>query len=331
MFFITEYPTAVFFCIITMFCWGSWANTQKATTDDWRFEFYNWDYVIGLLLGALLLAFTLGSYGDEGRSFLLDIQQANFDNIKSAFFGGVLFNAANILLVAAIAIVGMSVAFSVGMGFALVLGVLVNYLEQPNGNAVLLFSGIGLILMAMILNTSAYKKTNTDTKSISTKGLFLSLSSGLIMGFFYKYVVDSMFLDFYQPQVGKLSPYTAVVVFSAGVFMSNCLFNTLLMAKPFVGSSVSYFDYFRGKLKNHFMGLLGGFIWCLGMLFSVIASNKAGAAISYGLSSGATVVATIWGVFIWKEFKGTPKNTSIILTIMMICYIIGLGLIVMAK
>jgi glucose uptake protein len=315
-----------------MFCWGSWANTQKATTDSWRFELYNWDYVMGLMISAFLLAITLGSFGDEGRNFWDDVQQADYDSTKSALIGGIFFNAANILLVAAIELVGMSVAFSVGMGFAMILGVTINYLELPIGNVTLLFLGVGMILIAMILNTIAYKKADgTNTILVSYKGLILTLGSGLIMGLFYKYVIRSMFLDFNQPLAGKLSPYTAVFIFSVGVFLSNCLFNTLLMIKPLEGTPISYSSYFKGKSKNHLMGLLGGTIWCIGMLSSVLASSKAGAAIAYGLSSGATIVAAIWGIWIWKEFKGAPKVVSRILTIMIFCFIAGLVLIVMAK
>ncbi len=332
MFIIEDYPMAVFFCVITMLCWGSWANTQKATTGNWRFELYNWDFVLGILMSALLFALTLGSYGDEGRSFLVDIKQADSASIFNALLGGVLFNAANILLVAAIAIAGMSVAFSVGMGFALILGVVVNYIALPIGNSALLFSGVGFILLAMGLNANAYKKsTGTNTTSITTKGLVLSLGSGLIMGFFYKFVIASMFQDFHQPLVGKISPYTAIFIFALGVFLSNFLFNTIIMIKPLVGTPIHIKSYFASSKRNHVMGVFGGVIWCLGMLLSVIASNKAGAAISYGLSSGATVVAAIWGIYIWKEFKNTPKGTSTVLNIMMACYIIGLGLIILAK
>jgi glucose uptake protein len=218
------------------------------------------------------------------------------------------------------------------MGFAMVLGVTVNYLELPIGNATLLFLGIALILMAMILNAIAYTKTiGTNAILVSTKGLVLTLGSGLIMGLFYKYVINSMFLDFDHPLAGKLSPYTAVFIFSIGVFLSNCLFNTLLMMKPLDGVPISYSSYFKGESKNHLMGLLGGTIWCVGMLSSVLASSKAGAAIAYGLSSGATIVAAIWGICIWKEFKGAPKVVSRILAIMIIFFIVGLVLIVMAK
>jgi glucose uptake protein len=331
MFIIENYSVAVFFCIITMLCWGSWANTQKLAANTWRFELFYWDYVLGILLMSLLFAFTLGSMGEGGRSFMTDLQQADSSNIGSAILGGVIFNAANILLGAAIAIAGMSVAFPVGIGLALVIGVIVNYLDNPVGDSSRLFIGVSLIALAILLNAYAYRKASSNQEGVSTKGLLLSVVAGVLMGYFYKYVAASMFSDFNVPEVGKLSPYTAVVLFSVGVLLSNFVFNTLLMARPFVGTPVTYSDYFKGNSKNHLTGVLGGMIWCVGMSFSIIASGKAGTAISYGLGQGATVVAAVWGIFIWKEFKNAPKGTTTTLNLMLLCYLIGLALIIAAR
>jgi glucose uptake protein len=331
MFIIQTYPVAVFFCLITMLCWGSWANTQKLTASNWRFELFYWDYVIGIVLMSLLFAFTLGSFGEGGRNFMADIQQADKSNIQSALWGGILFNAANILLGAAISIAGMSVAFPVGIGLALVIGVVVNYLDSPVGNPTLIFLGVFLIIIAILLNATAYRKSAANSSNLSSKGLILSVVSGCMMGLFYKYVADSMFPDFSIPIEGKLSPYTAVFVFSIGILLSNFLFNTLLMRKPFVGTPVSYSDYFKGTSRNHLMGVFGGMIWCIGMSFSIIASDKAGPAISYGLGQGATIVAAIWGIYIWKEFKNAPKNVTNILNLMLLCYIVGLGIIIASR
>jgi len=314
-----------------MLCWGSWANTQKLAAGSWRFELFYWDYVFGILLLSLVFAFTLGSNGIGGRSFTDDIAQADNNNIFSAVIGGVIFNAANILLVAAIAIAGMAVAFPVGIGLALVIGVVVNYIANPVGNQLLLFGGVALIAVAILLNASAYRKMQSGNKNTSSKGLLLSIIAGVLMGFFYKYVAAAMFPNFNVPEAGKLSPYTAVVFFSVGILLSNFLFNTLLMRKPFVGTPVAYKDYFKGGLKNHVTGVLGGAIWCVGMSFSIIASGKAGPAISYGLGQGATVVAAIWGIFIWKEFRNAPKGTSAVLNIMLLLYLAGLSLIIAAR
>ena len=263
MFIIETYTTAVLFSAITMICWGSWANTQKLASSNWRFELFYWDYVIGIVILSLIFAFTLGSSGEQGRSFIADLQQADFSSLSSAFIGGIVFNAANILLGAAISISGMAVAFPVGIGLALVIGVAVNYAQNPIGDVGLLFGGVALVILAILLNANAYRSLPKDQTKSPTKGLILSMVAGILMGFFYKYVADAMFLDFTQPLPGKLSPYSAVVLFALGIFGSNFLFNTLLMRRPFVGTPVSYSDYFKGSFKTHLTGILGGIIWCI--------------------------------------------------------------------
>jgi glucose uptake protein len=329
MFIIETYSTAVFLCVITMLCWGSWANTQKLTTSAWRFELFYWDYTLGILLASLLLAFTLGSTGTMGRGFLADVSQAMSEHIHSAMIGGVVFNAANILLVAAIGITGMAVAFPVGIGIALVLGVLVNYLDQPSGNPLIIFGGVGLITLAIILNAWAYGKRSS--MGMSVKGLMIAVVSGCMMGLFYKYVANSMVLNFSMPEAGKLTPYTALVCFAVGILASSLVFNTIQMYRPFQGAAVGFGDYFRGSLKDHGVGILGGAIWFVGMAFSIIASEKAGTAISYGLGQGATVVAALWGIYIWKEFDGSDAKTQGMLKLMLALYILGLGLLIYAK
>jgi len=331
MFILENYSTAVIFCVITMLCWGSWANTQKLSAGTWRFELFYWDYVIGILILALLFAFTLGSNGIQGRGFMADVSQASGNNLLSAILGGVIFNAANILLVAAIAIAGMSVAFPVGIGIALVLGVIVNYINLPQGNALFLFSGVALIAMAILLNARAYKKMAANNAAPSARGLLLSVVAGVAMGFFYRFVAKSMFVDFNVPEPGKLSPYTAMVFFAIGIFLSNFLFNTYIMRRPFAGAPVNFSQYFKGSFTEHLTGILGGVVWCIGMSFNIIASGKAGAAISYGLGQGATIVAAIWGIFIWREFKNAPKGVAVLLNMMLLLYVIGIALVIYAR
>jgi glucose uptake protein len=330
MFIVDSYALAVIFCFITMLCWGSWGNTQKLAARSWRYELFYWDYVVGVLLFSLIAAFTLGSIGNEGRSFLSDLKQADGNNMLSAFIGGIVFNASNILLSAAIAIAGMSVAFPVGVGIALVLGVVVNYIGSQKGDPLFLFLGVALIVIAIILNAMAYKLKGGAQKS-STKGIVISVIAGVLMAFFYRFIAASMDLDNFQsPEAGKMTPYTAVFIFSTGIFVSNFVFNTLLMKKPFTGAPVSYKDYFKGNFSTHLTGILGGMIWGLGNSLNLIAAGKAGAAISYGLGQGATMVAALWGVFIWKEFKGSQTNVNGKLTLMFLLFMFGIALIIMA-
>ncbi len=331
MFIVENYNLAIIFCIITMLCWGSWANTQKLAEKTWRFELFYWDYVIGILLFSIISAFTLGSMGSQGRSFVDDLTQADSSNIISAFIGGVIFNAANILFSAAIAIAGMAVAFPGGIGIALVLGVIINYSAAQKGNPVLLFAGVVCVAIAIIINALAYKKASADKQKVSTRGILISIVAGVLMSFFYRFVAASMDLENFQnPAAGKMTPYTAVFIFSISIFISNFLFNTILMKKPFNGLPTNYGEYFRGKFSTHMVGVLGGLIWGLGNSFNLIAAGKAGPAISYGLGQGATLVAALWGVFIWKEFQKAPKQINTLITVMFIFFILGIGLIIYA-
>lgn len=330
MFIPQTYQLAILLCVVTMLCWGSWGNTQKLAGKSWRFELFYWDYVIGILLFSLLLGFTLGSTGENGRSFISDITQAEPQNILNSFIGGVIFNASNILLVAAMSLAGMAVAFPVGVGIALALGVIINYIAAPKGNPVLLFIGVGFIVAAIIIDAVAYRKHSTSQKKVSKKGILLSVSAGVLMALFYRFVASSMATDFVLPEAGKLTPYSAVFFFAVGVLVSNFLFNYLIMKKPFEGEPLSFSDYFKGSLRVHLTGIIGGIIWNIGMSMSIIASGKAGFAISYGLGQGATLIAALWGVFIWKEFKGASKSINTLIFFMFLAYMAGLALLVYA-
>ncbi|NLF07919.1 MAG: multidrug DMT transporter permease [Pirellulaceae bacterium] len=334
MYVVESYSTAVIFCIVTMLCWGSWANTQKAVGTRWRFELFYWDYVFGVLLASLVFAFTLGSSGDGGRSFLADLAQADPSNLGSALLGGVIFNAANILLVAAIALSGMAVAFPVGIGLALVLGVVVNYAADPVGNALALFAGVALIVAAILLDALAYGKLPSGkTHSEGRKGLILAVLCGILMGYFYRFVAAAMPApeQFANMPAGKLSPYTAVVIFSLGVVLSNFVFNTAIMLRPFAGPPVPIAEYFKGTARDHLWGIAGGVIWAVGMTLSIVAAGKASFAISYGLGQGATMVAAFWGVFVWREFRDAPRGVALLLGLMFAGYIAGLALIIISR
>ncbi len=330
MFIPQSYSLAIILCIVTMLCWGSWGNTQKLAGKSWRFELFYWDYVFGIVLFSVLLGFTLGSNGDNGRGFLADISQAEKGNILNAMIGGVIFNASNILLVAAMAIAGMAVAFPVGVGIALALGVIINYIFVPQGDPIWLFGGVALIVAAIIIDAVAYKKHSISQKKVSGKGILLSISAGVLMSLFYRFVASSMITNFEMPEAGKLTPYSAIFFFAIGVLVSNFLFNYLIMKRPFEGAPLTLKDYKKGGVGVHLTGIMGGVIWNIGMAMSIIASGKAGFAISYGLGQGATLIAALWGVFIWKEFKGASKSVNTLILLMFLAYLAGLALLVYA-
>jgi len=328
---IQSYLIAVLMCVITMLCWGSWANTQKMASKKWAFQLFYWDYSLGVLILSLILAFTMGSSGEEGRGFLADLAQADGSAIGSALLGGAVFNIANLLIVVAINIAGMAVAFPIGIGLALVIGVVVNYVATPLGNPVILFIGVSLVVVAIILDAIAYKKHSGGKVSGTTKGIVISILGGILMGFFYRFVAASMVTDFAAPEAGKLTPYTASVIFALGLLISNFVWNTFFMYRPVSGEKATYKDYIKkGDAKLHLIGILGGMIWSLGMTFSIIASEQAGYAISYGLGQGATLIAALWGVFIWKEF-GKAEGLKGMLVAMFLFFLLGLGMIIAAR
>lgn len=333
MYILTSYGVAVLCCVVSMLAWGSWPNAQKLTR-AWRFELFYWDFVAGILVFAGLWGLTAGSTGALGRPFLRDLAQATAGNVTSAVVGGVVWNLANLLLVAAIAFAGLAIAFSVGTGIGWIAGICINYYYAPVGNAVVLFAGAACIAFAISLSMVAYRRIPQDRAGAartSTKGVLLAVVGGLLICWYYRFVASTVASSFVNPQPGRLTPYSAVFLFSVGVVASTFVFNTYLMRRPIAGSPWSWRDYSRGSAKNHLLGLLGGLVWCLALALSFLASDKAGFAISYGLGNGATMVGILWGVLFWKEFRLAPVGTGRLLVLMFLFYLVGLGLIVFAR
>lgn len=334
---ISSYPVAVIMCFITMICWGSWGNTQKLASKEWKFQLFYWDYALGVLLFSLLMAFTMGSMGDSGRGFIEDISQTKCEWIRSAIIGGVVFNISNILLVIAIDIAGLALAFPVGVGLALVIGVVQNFNPQQD-NPVLIGAGVGLIVLAIIFNAVAFAlKNGVQGGAKVVKGIVISILAGSLMGLFYKFVADGMSSvevvnGAVVLQEGKMTSYTAMVLFALGIFLSNFVFNTLIMKFPLEGEKVPVMDYFKkGTPWLHLIGIIGGSIWCLGTSLNFLSATEAGVAVSWGLGQGATMVSAFWGVFIWKEFKGANAKVNALIGLMFLLFIAGLGIIIASK
>ncbi|HEU0139002.1 MAG TPA: multidrug DMT transporter permease [Bryobacteraceae bacterium] len=329
MFVIDSTGMAILFCVITMLGWGSWANTQKMSgKDNWPFQLYYWDYAIGVFVLALILLLTLGSAGDRGMSAMDNLAQASGTAIGTAVLSGVLFNIANILLVVAIDAAGLSVAFPVGIGLALVIGTVASYIQEPKGDPGLLFSGVGLVVLAMILSALAYRLLPRSEGKGWARGVVFAVIAGCLMGFFYPQLASSISPDFRSApiQPGMLTPYTALLFFSLGLLASNFVVNTIFMR----AAGRTYSEYFRGSLRLHSLGVLGGAIWMLALGFNLIASGVAGPAISYALGQGATLIAAIWGVLIWREFRNAPQAATTFIVLMFAGYTAGLTLIGMA-
>ena len=337
MYYCSSYVTAVLLCVVTMFCWGSWGNTQKLAGKTWRFELFYWDYVLGLVIFALLAGFTAGSLGGGPWSFVENVKSSSASQWIWPFLGGIVFNASNILLSAAIAVAGMSVAFPVGVGLALVGGTVANWFVDGKGNPWLIWTGLAIIVASIVCNALAFKVKQSaaggaaDSSTVK-KGLVLAICAGLLMSWFSPLVNRVVDMGFANPAPGNgmMTPYTAFFVFTLGVLASNFVFNTIMMKKPVSGEPVNGAEWFKGSPFVHLVGILGGSIWATGTLLSFVTAGTAGAAIAYALGQGATLVSALWGMLVWKEFKGAPKKAGVLNFAMIVLFLAGIALIIAA-
>jgi glucose uptake protein len=335
------YQAALFLMILSMVCWGSWANALKLCP-GFRFQLFYWDYSLGLAAATIVWGLTAGSLGHSGPAFLPDLMNAPLGSILFAIGGGVVFNIANLLLVAAIDVAGLAVAFPVGIGLALVVGAVSSYLFSPAANPVLLFGGVAMVVVAIVLDAAAYRKreagapkdrsSSVGRKAASTRGIVLSLVAGVLMGGWYPIATHGLG-NAAHPGTG---PYAIAFYFAIGVLLSTIPANLLLMAKPLDGKPpVDGSGYWRAPLGWHLAGVLGGAVWCIGGVANFVASvahlaKPIGPAVSYSIGQGATMISACWGVFVWREFAGAPRSAKILLFFMFVFFLLGLGAVALA-
>lgn len=310
--------------ILSTICWGSFANTFKGTK-NYRFELYYWDYGLGIFLIAVVLALTMGSLGSQPMPFVANMRAADGVNLLYAALGGFVFNIANVLLIAGIEIVGLAVAFPLSIGIALAEGAVLAYVLQPRGNAALLGVGVLMSLVAVVLVGKSYGALRSGSESVSRKGVVVCVISGVLMGTWAPFVTLAM-----TRGAHTLTPYTTTVFLTLGAFVCCFLFNPILMRKPIIGTPVAGKDYFRAPGLYHALGLLGGAIWGIGMAFNLVAGAKVGVSISYAIGQSSPMVACLWGVFVWKEFRGANAKAKGYLAAMFAAYILAIVLIASA-
>ena len=313
---------ALLMMITSAICWGSWANTYKGVK-NYRFELFYWDYAIGIFVISLIFALSLGSSGHDASSFLNNVRAADTSNIVYAMIGGAWFNLANLLLVAAIDMAGLAVAFPISIGIALVVGVVLSYALQPKGNPVLLTLGVVCALIAVILDGKAYGSLSTAGRSVSRKSVITCIVSGVLMGLWAPFLTKAM------TNGNPLGPYSVVVFLTLGALHSCFIWNVYFMRRPLVGDPVSFRGFFRGPASGHVLGLLGGFIWGTGTVFNMVAASLTGVAISYAIGQSAPMVAALWGILAWKEFDGSGPRAKIYLALMFVFY--GLAILLIAR
>ncbi len=320
------YGAALLFMIVSMLCWGSWANTVKLTP-GWPFQAFYWDYVFGIVIGSLIWGLTLGSLTGANTSFLASIRHADSPHMFLAIAGGIVFNVANLLLVSAIEIAGLAVAFPIGIGLALIIGVLLNYLTSPTGDPLLLFIGVLLVTWAIVVDAFAYRLRERTRAAVSSRGIQISVVAGLLMGVFYPLVAKAL------KGPHELGPYSVMFFFAIGVALCALPANLYLMKRPLTATAVVPFQvYRRAKISWHIWAILGGLIWCTGAVFNFVASNAriVGPAASYAIGQGATMVSAAWGIFIWKEFESAPERSRRLIPWMFVLFLLGLTMIALA-
>src|SRR5712664_1164133 len=306
MFVPHDFGIALVMMITSAICWGSWANTYKGVK-NYRFELFYWDYAAGIFLISLVLAVTMGSTSNDAASFLNNVHSADNSNFFYTLAGGAVFNLANLLLVAAIDMAGLAIAFPVSIGIALVVGVISSYALQPKGNAVLLAAGVACAVVAVILDGKAYGSLASAGRSVSKKSIITCIVSGVLMGLWAPFVTHAM------TKGNTLGPYSVAVFLTLGALLSCSIWNVYFMKKPLVGEPVNFSDLFRGPTSGHILGLLGGVIWGTGMVFNLVAASFTGVAISYAIGQSAPMVAALWGVLAWKEFAGSGTSARLYL------------------
>lgn len=329
--------------VFSMLCWGSWANTYKLAGPKWRFELFYYDFAVGVFIATLIAGFTFGSLGWDGFSFLDDIRNAGKRQDLFAFLGGCVFNLANMLLVAAISLAGMAVAFPVCIGLALVIGTAWSYILNPVGNPMLLAAGCFCVLIAIVIDAMAYKslaltklvslaqqgKSKSTKKSFNARGILIAIVGGVLMGSFYPLVELAR-----NPEVG-LGPYAVAFVFSGGVLFSTFVYNLFFMNLPVQGNPVDFSEYFKGTAKAHYLGILGGMLWSAGAITNFVAARaegtaQVGPAVSYAMGQGATLISALWGLMYWKEFEGADSRVKTLVTTTLVLFVIGLALVSVA-
>lgn len=322
MFTPQSFGVALVMMITAAVCWGSWANTFKGVK-AYRFELFYWDYAIGIFLISLILALTMGSSGHDASSFLNNLQSVDGKNVVSALVGGAIFNLANLLLVAAIDMAGLAIAFPVSIGIALVVGVLLSYSLERKGDPTFLAIGVICALIAVILDGKAYGNLASVGKAFSRKSLVVCVVSGVLMGLW------NPFMTYAMTRGNSLTPYSAAVFLTLGALLSCFIWNIYFMKHPLVGEPVSLGGFFRGSASGHLLGLLGGAIWGTGTVFSLTAGKLTGQAISYAIGQSAPMVAALWGVLAWKEFAGSGPRAKAYLALMFVFY--GLAILLVAR
>ncbi|MCS7024567.1 MAG: hypothetical protein NZV14_07180 [Bryobacteraceae bacterium] len=322
--------------VASMLLLGAWANTFKAAGGKWRYELFYFDFALGMLLTAMISAFTLGSFGSE-LSFADNLSVTGKRQIGLGVIAGGVFNLANMLLMAGVSVAGLATAFLISASLTVSLSSVTAYFWQGKQNAALVLGGATLLLLAAVLAALAFssfrKETSPSKKKLGIgKAIAVSAASGVLMTAFPPVAGFAKSGD-----IG-LGPYTLAFTIAVGVFFSTFVFNIYFMNLPIEGQALSFGDYFRGNLRLHLLGLLGGAIWMAGATCSFLAASPAGdsqrvvlnPAVANLLAYAPVVVASLSGLLVWREFQGSSRRTRSLVWLSLLTVVVGIGLVSVA-
>ena len=310
------YFVALILMLISMVCWGSWPNFLKKLP-GWRLEYFYIDYTLGFLVTAILFGVTLGP--GDGLGFFDVVRQAGAREAAFAIVGGFIWNIGNILLLTAIVIAGLAVAFAIAAIPAIVIGLGASYWLQPVGNGVVLAISALILLIAAQVTATAYRRLGHVTTVDKAKGITIALVSGLLIGFFPPFVTAAI------SGSSALDAYTVSTLYMVGATAATLVAIPILLKRPLVGEAGNLGGYFRGSPTWHVLGLLAGAVWCSGTVFNFISAGMVGVAISVGIGSGAPMVGALWGVFVWDEFAKGPASSRAFIGAALVLYAVGIA------
>ena len=317
--------------LISLICWGIWANTLKMA-GKWRFELYICDFALGFALLAVVAAFTAGTLSSSELTFQENFLVASYRNIAYVLLAGAIFNAGNMLLTATVSMAGMALAFSITCGVALTVAAIRSLIFDSPGGMLVVLAGAALLLAAVVLAAYAYSqllraraegvkhaalqadpraKLGKRPPRVPGAALPVTLAAigGLALGLFHP------LLDLGRAGDNAVAPYGLTLLFAASILGSTVLLVPFFFTFPVSGQPIAFRDYFSGTSKQHLLGLLGGVLAGCGFLTAMLALAvpRNGVGLSYGLSEAGPLLAVICGLFIWSEYRGAERPRLLIL------------------
>lgn len=342
--------------VLSALCWGLWAAAYRRTK-KWRYELFYFDVAIGAGIVAVVAALTLGSLGFDGFSFEDDMLHAFKHQWLLAFGAGVIFNLANMLMMGAIAVAGLSVAAPLALGISSMLGLGIAVLLRHAGNPALAFPGSACVLLGIVMVGVAYgwlisarldkmlkegKAASTNLPGYATgrivsadapsatKALLLSVVAAALMWIMYPLLARARLGD------TGLGPYSLTFLFVGGMFFSTLIFSLFFLNLPIEGEPLEVQEYFQGGIGDHLLGLAAGGLLCIGLLAGLVGEAgppvaQVGSVMTYGLKQGAILAAAVWGVWVSKDFRGAGARVHGLVAAFIGLIALGVVLLVLAS